>query len=265
MYRAACRQHRYTFRELKDLLAKASPLRSGDILGGVAATSAEENVAAKMALAELPLKQFLNETVIPYEDDDVTRLIIDSHNAEAFSRVSHMTVGEFRDWLMSDAATSDTLARISTGITPEMAAAVSKLMRNQDLILASRKVEVVTRFRNTIGCKGQMSVRLQPNHPTDDRHGIAASIVDGLVLGCGDAVIGVNPASDSFATTLDLLAMLDEIITRFEIPTQSCVLGHVTTTLEAISGGAPVDLVFQSIGGTEALNESFGVTLAILA
>lgn len=264
MYHATWQQVSYPFSDLKELMAKATPTRSGDILAGISAKCAEENVAAKMALADVPLKQFLVDTVIPYESDDVTRLIMDRHDAAAFAPISHMTVGEFRDWLLSEAATTDVLGRIGSGITPEMAAATSKIMRNQDLILVARKVEVITRFRDTIGLKGRMSVRLQPNHPTDDRRGIAASIVDGLVLGCGDAVIGVNPAGDNVATILDLLAMLDDIIQRFDIPTQSCVLTHVTTSIEAISRGAPVDLVFQSIGGTEAVNASFGLTLAIL-
>ena len=264
MYSAAWRQASYRFADLKELLAKASPPRSGDVLAGVAATSAEENVAAKMALADVPLKRFLSELVIPYESDDVSRLIIDGHDAKAFAPISHMTVGTFRDWLLSDAATPEMLATISPGIMPEMAAATSKIMRNQDLILAARKVEVISRFRDTLGLKGRMAVRLQPNHPTDDKRGIAASIVDGLMLGCGDAVIGINPASDNVATILDLIAMLDDIIRRFDIPTQSCVLTHVTTSIEAIARGAPVDLVFQSIGGTEAVNASFGVTLAML-
>jgi len=264
MYQAAWRQTSYRFADLKALMAKATPLRSGDVLAGVAARSAEENVAAKMALADVPLKRFLTETVVPYESDDVTRLILDRHDAAAFALVSHMTVGEFRDWLLGEAATPEVMRGIAAGITAEMAAAASKIMRNQDLILAARKIEVVTRFRDTIGLKGRMAVRLQPNHPTDDRRGIAASIVDGLMLGCGDAVIGVNPASDNVATILDLLAMLDDIIARFDIPTQSCVLTHVTTAIEAIGRGAPVDLVFQSIGGTEAVNASFGVTLGLL-
>ncbi|MGZ5916306.1 MAG: ethanolamine ammonia-lyase subunit EutB [Methyloceanibacter sp.] len=264
MYHAAWQQVSYRFSDLKELMGKATPPRSGDVLAGVAARNAEENVAAKMALADVPLKRFLTEALVPYESCDVTRLIIDRHDAAAFVPVSHMTVGAFRDWLLSDEATTEVLARIAPGITPEMAAAVSKVMRNQDLILAARKVEVVTRFRDTLGLKGRMAVRLQPNHPTDDKRGIAASIVDGLMLGCGDAVIGVNPAGDNVATILDLLAMLDDIIGRFEIPTQSCVLTHVTTSLEAINRGAPVDLVFQSIGGTEAVNASFGVKLDML-
>ncbi len=264
MYQAAWRQTAYRFADLRELLAKATPLRSGDVLAGVAATSAEENVAAKMALADVPLKRFLEELLIPYDIDDITRLIVDGHDAAAFAPVSHMTVGEFRDWLLSDEATTGVLASLAPGITPEMAAATSKIMRNQDLILAARKVEVVTRFRDTIGLKGRMAVRLQPNHPTDDKRGIAASIVDGLMLGCGDAVIGINPASDNTAAIIELLAMLDDVIRRFDIPTQSCVLTHVTTSIEAISRGAPVDLVFQSIGGTEAVNASFGVTLEML-
>lgn len=257
--------HRFRFSSLKDLMAKATPPRSGDMLAGVAAQSAEENVAAKMALADLPLSTFLNEQVVPYEDDDVTRLIIDSHDAKAFGRVKHLTVGGFRDWLLSDEATTEVLKALAPGLTPEMAAAVSKIMRNQDLILAAKKTSVVTKFRDTIGLPGRMSVRLQPNHPTDDYKGIAASLVDGLMYGCGDAVIGINPASDNVSALIGLVAMLDDVIRRFDIPTQSCVLTHVTTSIEAINRGAPIDLTFQSIGGTQAVNASFGVTLDILA
>ena len=264
MYKATWQQTNYTFDDLKMLMAKASPPRSGDVLAGVAARSAAECAAAKMALAEVPLKRFLTELVIPYEIDDVTRLIIDTHDANAFAAISHLTVGGFRDWLLSDVASTEKLAAISPGVTPEMAAAVSKIMRNQDLVLAAKKVTVITKFRDTIGLPGRMSARLQPNHPTDDKKGIAASIVDGLMYGCGDAVIGINPATDNVTAITDLLNMLDEVITRFEIPTQSCVLTHVTTSIDAINRGAPVDLVFQSIGGTEAVNSSFGVTLDIL-
>jgi ethanolamine ammonia-lyase large subunit len=264
MYRVQAGGTSYAFPTLKELLAKATPPRSGDVLAGVAATSAAENVAAKMALADVPLKQFLNEAVIPYEEDDVTRLIIDTHDAAAFAPVSHMTVGAFRDWLLSENATPEIVSALAAGLTPEMVAAVSKIMRNQDLVLGARKTHVVTKFRNTIGLPGHMSVRLQPNHPTDDKKGIAASIVDGLMYGCGDAVIGINPASDNLTAITDLLQMMDDIIRRFEIPTQSCVLTHVTTTIDAIRKGAPVDLVFQSVGGTEAVNASFGVTLAHL-
>jgi ethanolamine ammonia-lyase large subunit len=264
MYQAAWQNVSYLFKDLKELMAKATPRRSGDVLAGVAAASAEENVAAKMALADLPLKRFLSEAIIPYETDDVTRLIIDRHDAEAFKPVSHMTVGDFRDWLLAETTTTEVLTRLAPGLTPEMVAAVSKIMRNQDLVLAAKKVEVVTRFRDTIGLKGRMSVRVQPNHPTDDPKGIAASCVDGLMYGCGDAVIGINPASDNVNAIISMLNMLDTLISRFEIPTQSCILTHVTTTIEAINRGAPVDLVFQSVGGTEALNSSFGVTLATL-
>jgi len=256
--------HTWRFTDLKTLLAKATPARSGDELAGIAAASEEERIAARMALAEVPLKRFLEETVIPYEADEVTRLILDSHDESAFGDISHLTVGDFRNWLLSADTDTATLTRISPGVTPEMAAAVSKLMRNQDLILAAQKCRVVTRFRNTIGLGGRMSVRLQPNHPTDDAKGIAASMLDGLLYGCGDAVIGINPASDSLAAVTTLLEMLDTFRERYEVPTQSCVLTHVTTTMQAIERGAPVDLVFQSIAGTEKANSSFGVNLALL-
>jgi ethanolamine ammonia-lyase large subunit len=263
-YRHAIGKTAYVFDDLRDLLAKASPPRSGDRLAGIAAESAEQMVAARIALADVPLKQFLHETVIPYEADEVTRLIVDSHDAAAFVTVSSLTVGSFRDWLLSGKASREVLTRISRGITPEMAAAVSKLMRNQDLILAARKCEVVTAFRDTIGLSGRMSVRLQPNHPFDDAQGITASILDGILLGAGDACIGINPAGDDPATIGRLLHLLDEIIGRLQIPTQACVLSHVTTTLRLIGEGVPVDLVFQSIAGTEAANRSFGVDLALL-
>jgi len=264
MYTTRSGSTSYRFHSLREVMAKATPRRSGDVLAGVAAASAEEGVAAKMVLADVPLKQFLTEMVIPYEQDDVTRLIMDEHDTAAFAPVSHLTVGGFRDWLLSEAVDAHVLTRLSPGLTPEMVAAVSKIMRNQDLILAARKASVVTKFRNTIGLPGRMSVRLQPNHPTDDKKGIAASLADGLMYGCGDAVIGINPASDNVTAITDLLIMLDEVIQRFDIPTQSCILTHVTTSIEAISRNAPVDLVFQSIGGTQGVNESFGVTLGIL-
>ncbi len=254
----------YAFSDLKDLMAKATPPRSGDVLAGIAAASAEENVAAKMCLADLPLKVFLSEAVIPYEADEVTRLILDSHDTTAFAPVSAMTVGDFRDFLLSHAATPQVLSRLAAGLTPEMAAAVSKIMRNQDLILVARKCPVVTRFRNTIGLSGTMAVRLQPNHPTDDAAGISASILDGLLYGAGDAVIGINPASDSLPVIDRLLRLMDDVISRFEIPTQSCVLTHVTSSIELMNRGAPVDLVFQSIAGTQGANRSFGVDLAVL-
>ncbi len=254
----------YGFRDLKDLMAKATPPRSGDYLAGVAAGSAEERVAAQMTLAALPLTTFLQEAVVPYESDEVTRLIIDGHDARAFAPVRHMTVGDFRNWLLSDDANEAALAALAPGVTPEMAAAVSKIMRVQDLILVGKKCRVVTRFRNTIGLPNRLATRLQPNHPTDDATGIAASMVDGLLYGAGDAVIGINPATDNVPQVMRIVQMLDEVIRRYEIPTQSCVLTHVTNTLAAIERGAPVDLVFQSIAGTEAANRSFGIDLALL-
>jgi ethanolamine ammonia-lyase large subunit len=263
-YRHAIGKTAYVFNDLRDLLAKASPPRSGDCLAGIAAESAGQMVAARIALADVPLKQFLHETIIPYETDEVTRLIVDSHDPAAFAPISSLTVGSFRDWLLSGTASREVLKTISRGITPEMAAAVSKLMRNQDLILAAKKCEVVTAFRDTIGLSGRMSVRLQPNHPFDDARGITASILDGILLGAGDACIGINPASDDPAVIGRLLHLLDEIIGRLEIPTQACVLSHVTTTLRLIAERVPVDLVFQSIAGTQAANRSFGVDLALL-
>jgi ethanolamine ammonia-lyase large subunit len=255
----------YAFADLRALLARASPARSGDHLAGLAAGSSEERVAAQMALAALPLRTFLNEAVIPYEVDEVTRLIMDSHDAAAFQPVAHLTVGDFRDWLLGDAADEAALSRLAPGITPEMAAAVSKIMRIQDLVLVARKCRVVTRFRNTIGLAGTLSTRLQPNHPLDDPSGIAAGMLDGLLYGSGDAVIGINPATDNVAQVTRIVSMLDEVIARYRIPTQSCVLTHVTNTLAAIERGAPVDLVFQSVAGTEAANTSFGIDLALLA
>ncbi len=255
---------RYVFEDLKTVLARASPFRSGDALAGVAARDAVERVAAQRALANVALKQFLVEAVTPYEGDDVTRLLLDSHDAKAFAPVAHLTVGAFRDWLLSDAVDTGTLAALAPGLTPEMAAAVSKLMRIQDLVLVAGKCEVVTRFRNTLGLRGRMSTRLQPNHPTDDLKGVAAAILDGLFLGAGDAVIGINPVSDSLERYVELTALVDRIRCQLDIPTQSCVLGHVTTAIAAMERGAPVDLVFQSIGGTEATNRSFGVTLSML-
>jgi ethanolamine ammonia-lyase large subunit len=254
----------YVFDDLRDLLAKATPPRSGDRLAGIAAESAEQMVAARIALADVPLKRFLHEAVIPYEDDEVTRLIMDAHDDSAFATVSSLTVGSFRNWLLSDAADGETLGKLSRGITPEMAAAVCKLMRNQDLILVAKKCQVTTAFRNTIGLRGRMSVRLQPNHPFDDARGITASILDGILLGSGDACIGINPASDDPRVIGGLVRLLDDIIERLQIPTQACVLAHVTTTLGLIEKGLPVDLVFQSIAGTQTANRSFGIDLALL-
>ncbi|ALM82898.1 ethanolamine ammonia-lyase subunit EutB [Bordetella sp. N] len=256
---------RHVFDGLKEVMARATPLRSGDVLAGVAARSSEERVAAQYVLADLPLREFLNVVLVPYETDEVTRLILDTHDAQAFAPVSHLTVGEFRNWLLADTTDTATLTRVAPGLTPEMVAAVSKLMRLQDLMLVSAKCSVVTRFRNTVGLPGRLSVRLQPNHPTDSAQGIAASILDGLLLGAGDAVIGINPATDSPAMAADLLQRLDEVRERLEIPTQSCVLTHVTTGIALIERGAPVDLVFQSIAGTEGANRGFGIDLALLA
>ncbi len=264
MYKHTIGSRVYTFGSLKELLAKATPLRSGDQLAGIVANSYEERIAAQMALAELPLKIFLEDLLIPYEKDEVTRLIIDSHDYKTFHIISHLTVGDFRNWLLSDKADSETLSKIKFSITPEMAAAVSKIMSLQDLILVASKCRVVTAFRTTIGLPGRFSTRLQPNHPTDDLKGIAASLIDGLMYGSGDAVIGINPASDNIKTTIKILELIDSIREKYSIPIQSCVLSHISTTLEAIKLGAPVDLVFQSIGGTEALNKSFGITLSLL-
>jgi ethanolamine ammonia-lyase large subunit len=258
------RAGKHSFEDLKTLLAKASPARSGDALAGIAAENDQQRVAAQMALADVPLARFLTEPLIPYETDEVTRLIVDTHDAAAFKPVAELTVGEFRDWMLCYETSTETLRALAPGLTPEMAAAVSKLMRNQDLILAASKCRVVTQFRNTIGLAGRLSIRLQPNHPTDDAVGIGASILDGLLYGCGDAVIGINPATDSVEAVIRLLNMLAELIERYRIPTQSCVLAHVTTQLAAIERGAPVDLVFQSIAGTEAANSSFGVNLKLL-
>ena len=251
---------RFTFVDLRTLLARASPARAGDQLAGIAAASASERVAAQCALADLPLATFLSEAVVPYETDDVTRLILDTHDAAAFAPVASLTVGEFRDFLLA----AEDVSGLRAGLTPEMVAAVSKIMRLQDLVAVARKCRVVTAFRDTIGLPGRLSVRLQPNHPTDDPRGIAAATLDGLLLGAGDAVIGVNPATDSVERTADLLHMLSDVVDRYAIPTQTCVLAHITTSLRCMERGAPVDLVFQSIGGTEATNASFGVSLAML-
>ncbi len=255
---------RYVFPDLKSLLAKASPRRAGDELAGVCAESSTERVAAQLALADVPLRRFLSDAVVPYELDEVTQLIIDNHSSAAFTHIGSMTVGDFRDWLLREKADTDTLRSLGPGLTPEIAAAVSKIMRIQDLIAVAAKCQITTRFRNTIGLSGRLSTRLQPNHPTDDPIGIAAGIVDGLMLGAGDAVIGINPASDSLETVTSLLSMLDEMRTRLDAPIQSCVLAHITTTIAAIERSAPVDLIFQSIAGTEVANRGFGISLSVL-
>lgn len=264
MYKIVLGDTTYSFADLKDLMAKATPLRSGDQLAGIAATSMEEHVAAQMCLADVPLRRFLEEQLIDYDKDEVTRLVVDTHDTDAFMPISHLTVGDFRNWILNDHTTSEMLSQVAPGITPEMAAAVSKIMRNQDLMLGAKKCRVVTKFRNTIGLPGRLSARLQPNNPVDDLKGIAASLIDGLMYGCGDACIGINPASDSVPQLTELNKMLDEVISRYEIPTQSCVLTHVTTCMKMIERGAPVDLCFQSIAGTEAANEGFGINLSIL-
>jgi ethanolamine ammonia-lyase large subunit len=256
---------RHVFADLRALLAAASPYRSGDALAGLAADSQTRRVAARYTLAELPLAHFLTATVVPYEADDVTRLIQDGHDRAAFAAVAHLTVGGLRDWLLADAADAPALTALAPGLTPEMVAAVSKLMRNQDLIAVGRKCRVISAFRGTIGLPGRLATRLQPNHPTDDRRGVAVAILDGLLLGAGDAVIGINPATDNLATCIGLLEMLDGLRAQYDIPTQTCVLTHVTTAIEAMARGAPTDLVFQSIAGSQAANAGFGITLAMLA
>ncbi|MEL7639236.1 MAG: ethanolamine ammonia-lyase subunit EutB [Solidesulfovibrio sp.] len=257
---------RYAFADLREVMAKATPARSGDVLAGVAAGSDAERAAARYVLADTPLRAFLAEPLVPYEIDEVTRLLCDSHDAEAFAPVATLTVGELREWLLARAADDDgeALRALAPGLTPEMAAAASKLMRNQDLILVASRIHNTAAFRDTLGLPGRLATRLQPNHPTDDPKGVLASVLDGLLLGSGDACIGINPATDSPGAAAELLRRLDDVRERYAIPTQTCVLAHVTTTLAAIEAGAPVDLVFQSIGGTEAVNASFGVNLALL-
>ncbi len=264
-YTTTLGMHTYFFSDLKEVLAKATPERSGDHLAGIVARSEEQRIAARFALAEIPLKNFLNEALIPYESDEVTRLIMDGHDVNAFSHISHLTVGGFKEWLLSNFATTEMLKQVAPGVTPEMASAVSKLMRNQELVFVAQKCRIVTAFRNTIGLPGRMSVRLQPNHPTDDPRFISASILDGLLYGCGDAVIDVNPASDNIESLTRLIHVLDEVIQRYAIPTQSCVLAPITDTLKMIQHRAPVDLVYQMIEGTEDANKTHGFNLALLA
>jgi ethanolamine ammonia-lyase large subunit len=264
MYKHTVNNNVFIFDTLAELMAKATPLRSGDLLAGIAAGSYKERVAAQMALSEIPLCEFLNEPLIPYETDEVTRLIFDSHDKESFKSISHLTVGDFRNYLLDNTIQKKELTHIQKSITPEIAAAVSKIMSLQDLILVSSKCEVITKFRSTVGLKGHLSTRLQPNHPTDDVKGILASVVDGLFYGSGDALIGINPAFDNINTQINLLKMLDDMRQQFKIPTQICILSHITNTIMSIEKGAPVDLVFQSIGGTEKTNKSFGINLSML-
>ena len=263
-YATTIRGRRHQFADLRDVMAKATPMRSGDSLAGIAALDARERAAAQTVLADIPLDRFLEELLIPYESDEVTRLILDTHDKSAFEPVKDLTVGQFREWLLRYETTGDMLSAVAPGLTPEMVAATSKIMRNQDLVLAASKCRVVTRFRDTIGLEGRFSVRLQPNDPTDNLKGIASEILDGLLYGCGDAVIGINPATDSTATVRTLLDLVADLIATYRIPTQSCVLSHVTTQIQAIEAGAPVDLVFQSIAGTEQANSSFGISLKLL-
>ncbi len=255
---------RFAFRDLKHVMASASPARSGDELAGLAAASAAERMAARAVLADLPLTRFLNEVLVPYEEDEVTRLIIDTHDERAFAPIAHLTVGGFRDWLLSNEVGAETLSAVAPGLTPEMVAAVSKLMRNQDLIAVASKTRVIKAFRTTVGLPGRLSTRLQPNHPTDDLRGVAASVLDGLLFGAGDATIGINPATDNVPNAIELMKMLDELRLRYDIPTQTCVLTHVTNSIEIINRNAPLDLVFQSVAGSEAANQGFGINLAIL-
>ena len=263
-YKTLIAHQNYVFADLKTLMAKATPLRSGDQLAGIAAENATERVAAQIALADVPLKTFLNEVLIDYDKDEITRLIIDEHRADLFAPISHFTVGDFRNWLLSEDATPEKLQLLAKGLTPEMVAAVSKIMRNQDLIYVASKCEVITKFRNTIGLKGHLSTRLQPNHPTDDLLGISASILDGLMYGNGDAVIGINPATDNLHNLSELLKLLDHVIQKYEIPTQSCVLTHISSGIQLAEKNVPIDLMFQSIAGSQLANEGFGISLDLL-
>ncbi|MEF2074505.1 ethanolamine ammonia-lyase subunit EutB [Consotaella aegiceratis] len=251
--------------DLKQLMAWASPARSGDFLAEVAAESQEARVKAQRRLAEVTLKDILETPLIDPDEDDVSRLILEQHDGEAFAPIAGWSVGEFREWLLSEAATPKAIADLKWALTPEMVAAVSKICRNQDLIAIARKRPVVTAFRTTVGLPGRLSVRIQPNHPTDDAKGVAASILDGLLFGCGDAVIGINPATDSLESMVELLDLIETLRLRLDCPMQSCVLAHVTTAMEAMERKAPVDLVFQSIAGSQKANASFGITLSMLA
>jgi ethanolamine ammonia-lyase large subunit len=255
---------RFSFSGLADLFAKANEEKSGDQLAGVAAGRERERVAAKRQLADLPLDEILRNPVIDPDEDDVSRLILESHDRRAFERIRSMTVGEFRESILDDATTEAELKALQPGILPEMAAAAAKIMSNKDLILAAAKIRNVTRCRNTMGERNVLGIRVQPNHPVDDVGGILLAAFEGLLYGCGDAVIGVNPASDSVETTGAILRALARLVDAYEVPTQTCVLAHVTTQLAAMRQGAPVDLLFQSSGGTEAANGSFGITIEML-
>ncbi|MGA3104835.1 MAG: ethanolamine ammonia-lyase subunit EutB [Terriglobales bacterium] len=254
----------FHFPDLRTLFAKANEEKSGDHLAGIAARSDRERVAAKRKLADLPLQEIVNRPLIDPDDDDVTRLILDTYDRQAFHSIASMTVGEFREFLLDDATAESQLRPIQNAIIPEIAAAVAKLMSNKDLVLAAAKIRNVTRCRNTMGERGVLGIRAQPNHPTDDIGGILLSAFEGLLYGCGDAVIGVNPATDSVETVSAILHALQRLVDAYKIPTQTCVLAHITTQLAALERGSPVDLLFQSVAGTEAANRSFGITLSML-
>jgi ethanolamine ammonia-lyase large subunit len=257
-------QTSFQFATLRELFAKANEEKSGDQFAGIAARSEQERVAAKHALADLTLQRIIDEPLIAPEEDDVSRLILETQDKQGFAAIKNMTVGELREFILADETTGDDLKRLHWAITPEIAAAVAKLMSNKDLVLAAAKVRVITRCRNTMGQRGVLGIRLQPNHPADDVAGILLAAFDGLLYGCGDAVIGVNPATDSVETVSAILHALDRLIEAYKIPTQACCLAHISTQLAALDRGAPVDLLFQSIAGTQKANASFGISLEML-
>ena len=263
-FHATIRNESFTFADLRELLAKANEDKSGDQLAGLAAASARERVAAKWALADVTLGEIVANPVIDPDQDDVSRLIFDTHDRAGFAELQSLTVGEFREFLLSERADEATLRRLRFAITPEMAAAAAKLMSNQDLVLAAARIRNVTRCRNTVGERGVLAIRVQPNHPSDDLRGIVLSALDGLLFGCGDAVIGVNPAAESVESVAAIEHTLQRLIETLGVPTQSCCLAHISTQLAALDRGAPIDLLFQSIAGTQAANESFGVSLSLL-
>ncbi|MDX2035296.1 MAG: ethanolamine ammonia-lyase subunit EutB [Isosphaeraceae bacterium] len=264
MYRAAIRGTGYSFETVREVLAKAGEEKSGDQLAGIAAESERERVAAKWVLSEMTLREIVDSPVIDPAVDEVSRMILERQDRAGFAAIADFTVGAFRDYLLDDETRGAELAALHGSITPEIAAAVAKLMGNKDLVIAASKIRVVTRCRNTMGERGVFGVRIQPNHPSDDLGGILLSTIDGLLFGCGDAVIGVNPAGDSADTVASILQTLDRLITELEIPTQACCLAHMTTQLAALERGAPIDLLFQSVAGTEAANRSFGIDLGLL-
>src|SRR5437870_326884 len=255
---------RFIFSDLREVFAEANEEKSGDQLAGLAARSERERIAAKYKLADLTLAEIVQQPLIDPADDDVSRLILETFDQEAFGTLRSMTIGEFREYILDDATDEAELKRLQRAITPEIVAAVAKIMSNKDLVLASAKIRNVTRCRNTMGERGVLGIRVQPNHPSDDIDGILLAAFEGLLYGCGDAVLGVNPATDSVETVSRILIALQRLIDAYQIPTQACCLAHITTQLEAMRRGAPVDLLFQSIAGTQAANASFGITLAML-